>query len=147
MQAIPWTEKVMLGCVTAWESRLSYRIASRSIARGRDDPRYEELKHRDPEFWKAALFKIFLPEAAFSTLISLPFTLPFRENESSVAFSPGTSDVLRALGVGLFSAGFAMETMADTQLELHRQGRTDLRRHVVWSIVRHPKWVLPFFLL
>jgi steroid 5-alpha reductase family enzyme len=32
-----------------------------------------------------------------------------------------------------------MEVMADTQLALHRQERTDLCRHGVWSLVRHPK--------
>jgi steroid 5-alpha reductase family enzyme len=146
MSAIPWTEKVLLSCVTAWGTRLFYRIASRSLARGRDDPRYEELKAKDPGFWNSALFKLYLPEAAFLTLISLPFTLPFRTSWSSVAFDRETSGVLRALGVGLFSAGFAMEALADTQLELHRKERDDLCRHGVWSIVRHPKYApSPFF--
>ncbi|KAF7182950.1 hypothetical protein CNMCM7691_002694 [Aspergillus felis] len=141
MNAIPWTEKVLLTCVTAWGTRLFYRIVSRSLARGRDDPRYEELKAKDPGFWNSALFKLYLPEAAFLTLISLPFTLPFRMSWSSVAFDGETSGVLRAVGVGLFSAGFAMEALADTQVELHRKERDDLCRHGVWSIVRHPNYL------
>jgi steroid 5-alpha reductase family enzyme len=35
-----------------------------------------------------------------------------------------------------------MEVLADTQLELHRRERTDLCRHGVWGLVRHPKYVL-----
>ena len=82
---------------------------------------------------------MFLPEAAFLTFISLPFALPFRMGSSTLSVAPEVSCALRSLGVGLFSAGFALETMADTQLDLHRQERADLCRHGVWSIVRHPK--------
>lgn len=40
--ALPWTEKVLLSCVTIWGTRLFARIASRSLAREKDDPRYEK---------------------------------------------------------------------------------------------------------
>ncbi|KAI9925055.1 hypothetical protein ASPWEDRAFT_118486 [Aspergillus wentii DTO 134E9] len=140
--SLPWTEKVLLGGVTAWGTRLFYRIVSRTLARGKDDPRYDELKAKDPAgFWKTAFFKLFAPEAVFLTFISLPFTLPFCMTHSAISVDPDVSKSIRALGVGLFSAGFAMEVMADTQLELHRGERTDLCRHGVWSIVRHPNYL------
>ncbi|KAE8149705.1 hypothetical protein BDV25DRAFT_130165 [Aspergillus avenaceus] len=139
--AIPWTEKTLLSCVTIWGTRLFYRIATRTIKRGKDDPRYDQMKQQDPSFWKSAFFKQFLPEAVFLTFITLPFTLPFRLSQSSLNINTETVGVFRALGVGLFSAGFAMEALADTQLELHRQERTDLCRHGVWSIVRHPNYL------
>ncbi|KAB8266199.1 hypothetical protein BDV32DRAFT_115241 [Aspergillus pseudonomiae] len=140
-KALPWTEKVLLSCVTIWGTRLFYRISKRTITRGKDDPRYDEMKSKDPEFWKSAFFKQFLPEAVFLTLITLPFTLPFRLTGSSLNLSTDTAATIRGLGVALFSAGFAMEAMADCQLELHRQERTDLCRHGVWSIVRHPNYL------
>ncbi|KAE8371871.1 hypothetical protein BDV26DRAFT_114263 [Aspergillus bertholletiae] len=140
-RAIPWTEKVLLNCVTIWGTRLFYRISKRTITRGADDPRYTEMKSKDPGFWKSAFFKQFLPEAAFLTLITLPFALPFRLTGSSVDLSADTAATIRGLGVALFSAGFALEAMADCQLELHRQERTDLCRHGVWSIVRHPNYL------
>lgn len=136
---LPWTEKLLLSGVTIWGTRLFYRIVSRSVSRGKDDPRYDELKAQDKGFWNAAFFKKFLPEAAFLTFITLPFTLPFRMPASTLSVEPEVSCALRTLGVGLFSAGFAMEALADTQQELHRQERSDLCRHGVWSIVRHPK--------
>lgn len=140
---LPWTEKLLLGSVTLWGTRLFYRIMSRSVSRGKDDPRYDELKEQQQQgssgFWNSALLKWFLPEAAVLTLVSLPFTLPFRMGSSTVSVEPQVSCGLRALGVGLFSAGFVMETLADAQLELHSRKRSGLCRHGVWSIVRHPK--------
>lgn len=138
---LSWTEKLLLGCVSIWGTRLFYRISKRSIKRGDDDPRYNELKTKDPSFWNSALYKQYLPEAAFLTFITLPFTLPFRLNRSTLSLEPEVSGLLRALGVGLFSTGLAMEVMADTQLELHGRERTDLCRHGVWSIVRHPNYL------
>lgn len=140
--SLSWTEKLLLSLVSIWGTRLFYRISKRTITRGKDDPRYEELKAKDPEgFWSSALYKHFLPEAVFLTFISLPFTVPFRLGGSAVKV--GSEEVrgwLRALGVGLFGAGFAMEVIADKQLDVHRkEGRKGLCRTGVWSIVRHPK--------
>lgn len=136
--ALSWTQKVLLGGVTAWGLRLFYHIASRSIARGREDPRYEELK-KQPGFWNRTFFTQFLPEAAFLTVITLSFTLPFRMPHTTVSLTPEQECLRRTLAVGLFSAGFALEVLADVQLESHREERTDLCREGVWSIVRHPK--------
>jgi hypothetical protein len=74
---LSWHERVMLTGVTLWGGRLFYRIASRSIQRGKDDPRYEEVK-KEEGFWNSALLKVFVPEAFFQMIISLPFTAPFR---------------------------------------------------------------------
>ena len=136
---LSWTEKLLLSCITIWGTRLFYRISSRTISRGKDDPRYTEMKAKDPNFWDTAFYKAYLPEAAFLTLISLPFTLPFRLSQSTFAFSPKASATLRTSGVALFGIGFTLEVLADSQLQLHRKERTDLCRHGVWSIVRHPK--------
>ncbi|PYI08754.1 DUF1295-domain-containing protein [Aspergillus sclerotiicarbonarius CBS 121057] len=139
---LSWTDKVLLACVTVWGTRLFTRIASRTITRGKDDPRYDQLKKEDPQgFWTSALWKQYLPEAAFLTLISLPFTVPFRLTSSTLALDSDVQSAVRAIGVALFGAGFALEVMADAQLERHREERTDLCRHGVWSIVRHPNYL------
>lgn len=46
------------------------------------------------------------------------------------------------LAVFVFSAGFALEVLADYQLNTHkkRTGNAVLNRSGVWSIVRHPKY-------
>lgn len=45
--------------------------------------------------------------------------------------------------VFVFSAGFALEVLADYQLNKHKKktGNASLNREGVWSIVRHPKYV------
>ncbi|KAJ5520944.1 hypothetical protein N7463_001397 [Penicillium fimorum] len=138
--ALSWTEKVLLSCVTLWGTRLFAWIACRSLSRGTDDARYDAVK-KEPGFWKKAFLKIFLPEAAVLSVISLPFTVPFTMSETTVPIGDDVMNVVRALGVGLFSAGLAIEVMADTQLELHRQKRTDLCRHGFWGLVRHPNYL------
>lgn len=141
---LSWTEKVLLGSVTLWGSRLFARIASRSLVRGKDDARYDAVK-KQPGFWRTALLKIFIPEAVFLSVISLPFTVPFNISSSKIELGACSLKLVRALGVGLFGAGFALESLADAQLELHCKERDDLCRHGVWSLVRHPKYVSLFF--
>ncbi|KAL4954383.1 hypothetical protein BDW69DRAFT_140554 [Aspergillus filifer] len=140
--SLSYGEKLLLGGVTAWGSRLFYRIATRSLERDRDDPRYESLK-KDPGFWNKAFFTMFLPEAAMQTIISLPFTLPFRAPGNCIQASPvhGADDrsFFISLAVFLFSAGFVTEVLADAKLASHKKDRkTGLCRDGVWSIVRHP---------
>lgn len=138
--ALPWTERVLLSCVTIWGTRLFARIATRSLSRGKDDTRYDAVK-KQPDFWTTAALKIFLPEALVLSVISLPFTVPFTVGGNVLRMDDEAVDLVRAFGVAVFGAGFAMEVMADMQLGLHRQERTDLCRHGIWGLVRHPKYV------
>lgn len=138
LHRLSWHERVVLTGVTLWGGRLFYRIARRSIQRGEDDPRYAEVK-KEEGFWNSALFKIFIPEAFFQMLISLPFTAPFR-HEGAVMM--GYHPFIQMAAVGLFSSGLAMETLADYQLDQYKaEGGRGILREGVWSIVRNPKYV------
>jgi len=136
-------ERLLLTGVTLWGGRLFYRIASRSIKRrrqgkGDDDPRYEAEKLEEG-FWNKALFTLFLPEALIQTIISLPITAPFHHQGAVLT---GYHPVVQALAVALFSAGFALEVLADVQLEEFKDSardETSVCREGVWSLVRHPK--------
>ena len=75
----------------------------------------------------------------FQSVIALPFTLPFRNGRLGAAEKPDNSGFLHGVAVGLFSAGFEMEVLADAQIEAHKKKSDDLNRSGVWSIVRHPK--------
>lgn len=134
---LSWHERVVLTGVTLWGGRLFYRIARRSLQRGKDDPRYEGLKQEEG-FWNNALFKVFIPEAFFQMLISLPFTAPFRHEG---AVMTGYHPYIQMLAVGMFSSGLAMETLADYQLDQYKsEGGQGILREGVWSIVRNPKY-------
>jgi len=135
---LSWHERLILTGVTLWGGRLFYRIASRSLKRGEDDPRYAEVK-KEEGFWNTALFKVFLPEALIQMIISLPFTAPFR-HEGAVMM--GYHPHIQMLAVGMFSSGLAMETLADYQLDQYKaEGGQGILREGVWSIVRNPKYV------
>jgi len=135
---LSWHERVILTGVTLWGGRLFYRVARRSIRRGKDDARYDEIK-KEEAFWNNALFKVFIPEALFQVLISLPFTAPFRhEGAAMLGYHPLT----QMLAVGLFSSGLALETIADYQLDQYKaEGGKGILRDGVWSLVRHPNYL------
>lgn len=79
VSSLVYPEKVLLAGVTAWGARLFYQVASRSIQSKTDDPRYLAQK-QEPGFWDQAFLKLFVPEAVIQAIISLPFTLPFRNS-------------------------------------------------------------------
>lgn len=134
---LSWPERLILTVVTLWGGRLFYRIASRSVARGKDDPRYEAEK-KEEGFWAKALVGKFLPEALFQTVVSLPFVAPFRHQGAVMS---GYHPYVQAFAVGLFSAGFGLGVLADYQLEQHEQkgSAAGVLREGVWSIVRNPR--------
>ena len=135
---LSWHERVILTGVTLWGGRLFYRIVRRFRQRGEDDPRYAEVK-KEEGFWNSALFKVFVPEAFFQMLISLPFTAPFRHEG---AVMTGYHPFVQMFAVGLFSSGLALETLADYQLDQFKaEGNKGIMREGVWSIVRNPKYV------
>lgn len=144
------SQKALLGAVTAWGGRLTYHVISRSLRRGKDDPRYEGVKN-EPGFWNKASL-LFALEAVFQTVISIPFTLPFRTDLLS-GFSQAPAEwaaPLRWIAAGLFTTGLALETLADLQIDSHKKRETaktqqgeggELCRTGVWSIVRHPNYL------
>ncbi|CAK3951350.1 Hypothetical predicted protein [Lecanosticta acicola] len=147
---LSYSQQALLGAVTAWGTRLTYRVVSRSLARGKDDPRYEVVK-KQPGFWNKATL-LFGLEAVFQSLISLPFTTAFRTDLLS-GFTGAPSDWapwVRWSAAGLFTAGLFLETIADWQIDSHKKreavkkeqgGSGELLRSGVWSIVRHPNYL------
>lgn len=142
LSSLTYSQQLLLGGVTAWGARLFYRVTSRAVARGEDDHRYTAAK-KDPGFWNKSFFSIFLPEAIFQTLITLPLTIPFRAPWASAAASPNlpvSAELIHGLAVFLFTSGFALEVLADSQLATHQKKSSGtLNQEGVWSIVRHPK--------
>ncbi|ORY16946.1 hypothetical protein BCR34DRAFT_671479 [Clohesyomyces aquaticus] len=138
LKRLSWHERLILTGVTLWGGRLFYRIASRSLKRGKDDPRYDEAK-KEENFWNKSLLTTFIPEAFFQMIISLPFTAPFR-HEGAVMM--GYHPVVQMIAVGMFASGFALETLADYQLDQFKsEGRSGMMKEGVWSLVRHPNYL------
>ncbi|KAF6811847.1 duf1295 domain protein [Colletotrichum musicola] len=140
-QSMNRTETLLLTGVTLWGGPLFYRVAERSLSRGHDDPRYEAGK--SPAFWNKEFFTVYLPEAVFQTIISLPFTIPFRHQGIGTLLAP-SPEWFNAAAVGLFSAGFALKVLADWQLSQFKRGDQDEKsvcKEGIWSLVRHPNYL------
>ncbi|GAB1318520.1 Lamin-B receptor [Madurella fahalii] len=154
--ALSRSERMLLGGVTLWGASLLYRLAARSLRRGRDEPRYDLVKKQPPapaashagetsRFWNWAWLKVYLPEVLFQSVIALPVTMPFRlgPRDYRCGMGDGYGGVGQAITVGLFGAGFALEVLADWQLaEFERKGENKGRmcRDGVWGVVRHPNY-------
>lgn len=114
--------------------------------RGEDDAKYV-AEEKTTDWWNKQLFSTFIPEAIVQSIMSLPFTMCLAAPEVLLGNQPLPGNpgwqIANAAGVFLFSAGFALEAGADWQLEGHKRARTNgLLRSGVWSIVRHPKYVI-----
>jgi steroid 5-alpha reductase family enzyme len=130
---------VTIAGVVLWGTRLAYRVVSRTVASGKDDPRYDVVK-RDPSGWNKAFLTTFVPEAIVQSLITLAVTIPFRVGIPVIGAPREYAGFIDALAIGLWSAGFGLEVLADWQLASHKErGDQGLLREGVWSIVRHPK--------
>ena len=144
---LSYNQITLLGAATAWSARLTYRIVSRSLRRGKDDPRYDAVK-TEPGFWNMAPLTIFLPEAVFQAIITLPLVLPMNNDQVSGMYGAPSAwaGALKVLAAGLFATGLTMETLADNQIEDHKnrsneESKGKILRSGVWSIVRHPNYL------
>ena len=130
MQSRP--ERLLLGGVTLWAG---YRVASAAQSwraqSSRDEPKYAAVK-REEGFWNKALLTYYLPEAAVATIVALPFTAPFRHQG---AVMTGYHPILQSTAVGLYTAGFALEVLADLQKD-----SSSLETDTVWSVLSNPKY-------
>jgi steroid 5-alpha reductase family enzyme len=140
LRALSRPSKLLLAGVTLWGGRLFCRVLARAIARNfTDDPRYAESKTSSD--WNWAPLKQYLPEAIFQSIIALGYTFPFYAVGYKALTIPSDWTVgVEAAAVGLWTAGFVMESVADFQVTQHKAtGGRGLCRTGVWSIVRHPK--------
>ncbi|KAK3390028.1 hypothetical protein B0H63DRAFT_388387 [Podospora didyma] len=147
--------RLVLSGVTIWGARLFCRLVHRSLKRpgsDSDDPRYEALKKQEPRgwtvFWNKALWALFLPEVFFQTVIGLPFTVPFSRPLGGVTLKASSMchSIGQAVAVGLFSAGLALEVLADWQLDGFKESgeewnKRTMCREGVWGLVRHPNYL------
>ncbi|KAK3323193.1 hypothetical protein B0T19DRAFT_462521 [Cercophora scortea] len=146
LSALSRPERLILAGVSLWGGRLFYRVAKRAATTkhriGKDHPRYEAIK-KEHGFWNKAFFTMYLPEALFGTFITLPFTAPFRHQGNALS---GYNPAGQALAVGVFCAGFALQVLADWQLDEfkekeRREGEKEMCREGVWGVVRHPNFL------
>jgi len=118
-----------------WGLRLATYLAWRNLGRG-EDPRYAAMRRRHGRsFPLLSLPLVFLLQGGLIWVISLPIQL--------AADSPASWGAGDWLGLGLWSTGFAFETVGDWQLARFKadpanQGRVLDRG--LWGWTRHPNY-------
>ena len=127
MQSRP--EKLLLAGITLWGgyklARAEYGYYKRS---GDDDPKYSSMKTEEG-YWNKAILNTYLPEALISTIVALPYTAPFRHQGAVLS---GYHPIMQSVAVGLYTAGYALDVVADMQRGL-TSGDT------VWDVLSKPK--------
>ena len=113
---LSYQQIALLGAATAWSGRLTYRIISRSLRRGTDDPRYKDVK-TEPGFWNKAPFAIFLPEAIFQALITLPLVMPLSDDHVTGLYGASSDWAawFRLGAAGIFATGLTMKLLPTTK--------------------------------
>lgn len=131
-------EQLLLTGVTLASGRLFYRRMRDSRKRGMDNPKYTAEKKQEG-FWNQALLTHFLSDAVAQTFITLPFTAPFYHQGGVFT---GYHPIVQAFSVGLFSAGLALQVLADSQNDKFVAAGKDasgVNKEGVYSIVRRPE--------
>jgi steroid 5-alpha reductase family enzyme len=134
---------LLLVQVTAWALRLFVYLLWRS--RGKpEDPRYAAFRRRygPKRYWWVSFFQVFLLQGTLVLVISAPLQAAGSEA------APDPVSLTDLLGLVVFSAGLAIEIVADAQLAAFRRARArrgpeageQILASGLWRFSRHPNY-------
>jgi steroid 5-alpha reductase family enzyme len=126
---------VVLGLSGLWALRLAAHITSRHWGEP-EDRRYRAIRARNqPRFELKSLYLVFGLQALLGAIVALPL-------QAAVA-STAPWQPLDVLGLAVFAAGFAFETVADGQLARFKADPAQRGRVLdrgLWRFSRHPNY-------
>ena len=126
---------LVLGMVAIWTARLTGFLTIRNWGHP-EDRRYQQIRsNNSPNFGVKSLYIVFGLQAVIAWVVFLGL-LP-------ILYNPITPGVLGLLGIVVWAAGVAIETMADYQL--YRFSRNPSNRGSIldtglWRYSRHPNY-------
>jgi len=123
--------------VTLWGGRLAWHIRRRALGSG-EDPRYDKiLSAAPPEHRFAyAVRKVFAVQALAAYIVSLPLQVAAAADAKPLGW-------VAALGVVVFGAGVAFETIGDAQLARFKADPANkgaIMDRGLWAWTRHPNY-------
>ncbi len=130
-------ETLLLALVLLWSLRLGTHLWLRCLGR-EEDFRYQAMRrHHGANFGRRSLGRIFLFQATVQWVLSLPLQIaPIYPGEIALSW-------IDHLGAGIFAAGFAIEAIADFQLERFRRRAGTAGKVLdrgLWRYTRHPNY-------
>jgi steroid 5-alpha reductase family enzyme len=125
---------LLLAVVALWALRLWVHLLSRS--RGKpEDPRYAAFRQRygPARYWWVSFFQVFLLQAALVVVISAPL------QRAASASPPDSIGATTVAGLLLFAVGFAIEAVADHQLQRFRDDASQRGRVLAEGLFRYSR--------
>lgn len=133
-----WGRKLLIVLlVTSWGLRLSFYLTWRNWGK-EEDPRYGGWRRKSGDsFWLVSLFKVFILQALFLWVISLPIQMGL------LAPRPDLLTWLEICGLVVWTVGFIFESLADWQLarfKLDPANKGLVMDQGLWKYSRHPNY-------
>jgi steroid 5-alpha reductase family enzyme len=123
--------------ITLWGLRLFIHLCIRNWNKG-EDPRYGQWRKKyGDSFWWVSLFKVFLVQSVFQWIIALGVQY------GQIFSSPPHLTILDVLGLGIWSIGFIIESLADWQLKkflADPSNKGKIMNRQLWKYSRHPNY-------
>ena len=129
--------QLTLALVAIWALRLAWHLGTRMRLEGED---FRYVRWRDEyedSWWWRSYIKVFFMQSILAWIVSLPIYFAI------VSVGPESLTVIDDLGVIVFAAGFAFESLADEQLRRFRGVRANKGKVLdsgVWQYSRHPNY-------
>ena len=124
-----------------WAIRLGFHMGMRHHKSKSEDRRYALMRsNNETSFWWSSLYKVFLLQAVLMWIIASSQHAAFSITENS-----GQPIILSLFlfGLGLFVAGFTLETVADYQLSKFKSDSQNAGKTMnqgLWAWSRHPNY-------
>ena len=134
--SINWLTGFMTAVVALWGLRLSYHIAKRNFGKP-EDYRYVDMRKR----WGkhpvlGSLLQVYLLQAVFMYVVSLPITVLFASKSSNIT-------VWFVVGLVVWSIGYFFEVVGDAQLKsfiANPSNKGKIMQSGLWKFTRHPNY-------
>lgn len=131
------TSMVLILMVSAWALRLSFHVFTRFLASKKEDRRYVELRKKWPQknIGLQMYLRVYLAQALFATLISLPVIFVLGQGSQSTQIA--------SIGMAVWLVGIVIESVADSQLKIFLsvpENRGRVMKDGLWGYSRHPNY-------
>lgn len=126
---------VVIVLAALWSLRLAGYLLWRNWGHG-EDVRYQRIRRgNEPGFWWKSVYIVFGLQAGLAWVVALPFAVAIPSAQPMGAWM--------VLGVALWLAGFACETVGDRQLAAFKADPANAGRVMdrgLWRYTRHPNY-------
>ncbi|MGD1934475.1 MAG: DUF1295 domain-containing protein [Candidatus Phaeomarinobacter sp.] len=127
---------LLLGFTSLWALRHGPYMLARWLSEPHEDTRYQAMRARRPHFAWQSIYVVFGLQGLLIVVVGVPVIFGIANAQAPLGW-------LDALGVLLFTAGFMLESIADSQLAAFRRDEANQGQVMdkgLWRWSRHPNY-------